>query len=275
MRQVFPPKKVMFFAPHPDDIEMGCPFMFFEALRLGYKVIEVVMTNGEFGTFRNEFKGRRLAKIRRRELSHANEILQEDTKKRIKVIRMGYVDGYLPLNIASLNRVRNLIQAEGPNIIFAPDPLYPQDYHHDHLNTGKLVYYALFKPKPSETPRVFYYYSTKAESYFKCHWTDLKLLSAALNAHQSQFSPLAVKLVVPLYKKLSLIRHLLEKAHLAESYREQKFEHQKPLSMNKFNFWERLIYYIFSSVTKRALVPLHSLTPEEVGLDRLKTYLDY
>jgi len=37
--------KVLFFAPHADDIEMGAPFMCLEALKLGNNVTEVLMTD--------------------------------------------------------------------------------------------------------------------------------------------------------------------------------------------------------------------------------------
>ena len=50
----------MFFTPHADDIEFGTPFMYIESLRLGYRIIEVVMTNNEFGSHRDEFKGKRV-----------------------------------------------------------------------------------------------------------------------------------------------------------------------------------------------------------------------
>ncbi|NVM52319.1 MAG: hypothetical protein HWN66_01365 [Candidatus Helarchaeota archaeon] len=36
--------KFLLFTPHLDDIELGCPFIYLEALRLGYDVIEVDRT---------------------------------------------------------------------------------------------------------------------------------------------------------------------------------------------------------------------------------------
>jgi LmbE family N-acetylglucosaminyl deacetylase len=50
------PLTVVFFTPHADDIELGVPFMYIEALKLGNKVIEVVMTDNEFGTHFDDFK---------------------------------------------------------------------------------------------------------------------------------------------------------------------------------------------------------------------------
>ena len=61
-------RKVLFFIPHPDDLEFSCPLIVIKMLRLGYDVVEVLMTNGEYGTTRTEFKGQRIARIRKKEL---------------------------------------------------------------------------------------------------------------------------------------------------------------------------------------------------------------
>ncbi|MHA1276850.1 MAG: PIG-L deacetylase family protein [Candidatus Helarchaeota archaeon] len=266
------PKKILFFTPHPDDIEIGCPFAYLEALRLRYKVIEIIMTNGEFGTERDEFKGIRIARIRKMELRKANLVFEKETKNRIKVIRMGYVDGYLPINKKILNTIIQLIQAERPQIIFCPDPVFPQDFHPDHINTGKLIYYSLFKLKKSELPRVFYYYSVRTKFYLKCKWKDFKILQAALSEHKSQISPLGLKAIINLYKKVSIFRHLLERGSCSESYREQKFRDGKPITYKKFTFYERVLYYIFSSLTIGGYEKLHNLTPEDIGIDRHTIY---
>jgi hypothetical protein len=49
--------------------------MYLEALRLGNKVIEVILTNNEFGTQQDEFKGNKLKKrIKEKELDNVNLI---------------------------------------------------------------------------------------------------------------------------------------------------------------------------------------------------------
>ncbi|MBD3194160.1 MAG: hypothetical protein GF317_03835 [Candidatus Lokiarchaeota archaeon] len=52
---------------------------------------------------------------------------------------MGYKDGHIPLNRDSLTQEIELIKKEKPNIVFAPDPWFAQDYHADYLNIGRLV----------------------------------------------------------------------------------------------------------------------------------------
>lgn len=260
----------MFFTPHADDIEFGTPFMYIEALRLGYRVIEVVMTNNEFGTHRDEFKGHRLRKIREKELENANQIFEKYTNNKVEIIKLGYIDGHLPLNKDSVQKVVDLIRREKPAIIFTPDFWYTQDYHEDHLNTGRLVYFSLRKLKKSELPgKVFYYYSTQTRYYLKCRWRDFRIVREALSQHRSQFSPLEIKAAIVLYKKLSIFKHLLERRRFSESFREQHYHNNKPTLPPKFeemSFIKRVIYYILSKITIRGYTKFHNLTPEEIGL---------
>jgi LmbE family N-acetylglucosaminyl deacetylase len=261
---------VIFFTPHADDIELGTPFMYIEALRLGNRVIEVLMTNNEFGTRRDEFKGHRLRKIREKELENANNIFGKYTKNKVEVIRMGYIDGYLPFNKDSFQKVIDLIRREKPAIIFAPDFWYAQDFHVDHLNTGRLVYFSLKRLEKSELPhKVFYYYSTRTRYYLKCQWKDFKIVREALSQHKSQYTPLETKRILVFYNKLSILRHLLERKKFSESFREQKFSGGKPISPLKFkemSLRKRIIYYTFSKITIWGYKKLHNITPEELGL---------
>jgi len=260
----------MFFTPHADDIELGCPFVYLETLRLGYNVIEVVMTDNQYGTIEDDFKGTRLKKLREKELDNANAVFAKVTGNQVKVIRMGYIDGHLPLNKDSLNRTLDLIKKESPDLIFTCDPWYAQDFHADHLNTGRLIYYALFRLTKKELPtNVFYYYSYKSGFYIKCRWKDFAAIKEALFQHKSQYSPLAVQMIITLYNKLSLIRHLLERREISESFREQKIEHGKPVKPPKFkemSFRKRLIYYLFSNVTIWGYTKFYNVSPEGLGL---------
>ncbi|TXT66255.1 MAG: hypothetical protein BAJALOKI3v1_40065 [Promethearchaeota archaeon] len=261
---------VMFFTPHADDIELGIPFMYLESLRLGNKVIEVVMTNNAYGTEYDKLKGKRLEQIRIKELDEANRVFEKESGNKVKVIRMDYIDGHLPLNTDSLNKVMNLIKKLKPAIIFAPDPWFAQDFHADHLNTGRLVYFSLKKLKPVSRPkRTFYYYSTKTHFYLKCQWRDFKIVKKSLEKHKSQYSSFQSKLIITFYNKLSILRHLLETKKTSESVREQKSsEDGKLVSPPKFDdmsFRDRVIYYLFSNTTIWGYVKFYNLSPEQLG----------
>jgi hypothetical protein len=71
---------------------------------------------------------------------------------------MGYIDGHLPFNKESFQKVTELIQKEKPLIIIVPDFWYAQDFHKDQLNTGRLIFFSLKNLKLSEAPKKIFYY---------------------------------------------------------------------------------------------------------------------
>ena len=48
--------KVLFFSPHPDDIEFSCVSTEIELVNNGHNVIMACYTADEYGTDRNDFK---------------------------------------------------------------------------------------------------------------------------------------------------------------------------------------------------------------------------
>jgi LmbE family N-acetylglucosaminyl deacetylase len=262
--------KVMFFTPHPDDIELGCPFIYLEALRLGNEVIEVLMTNGEYGTTNNDFKGKRLSRIRMVELDKANKAFEKGTNNKVRVVKMGYIDGHLPLNKESVQRVLDLLKNKKPDIVITCDPWYAQDFHEDHLNTGRTVYFALKRLKSAELPKkILYYLSTKTDFYMKCRWKDFEIVKKALAEHKTQYTPLANKFIILMYNKFAILRHLFEKCSISESLREQKIINgtlEPPEQFEKMSFRKRGRYYTYSTVTVWGYTQLIDMSLEELGL---------
>lgn len=260
----------MFVTPHSDDIELGTPFLYLQAIRRGHRVIEVIMTNNEFGTTRDEFKGERLKKIREMELRNANAVYEKGTNNKVETIYMDYIDGTLPLNLESVTRTADLIRQKKPDVIITCDPWYAQDFHADHLNTGRCIFFALYHLSESERPKkVIYYYSTSTDFYVNCDWLDFQVAENALIEHKSQYSPLSVKLIMCLYNRLSIFRHLLETGVISESFRLQKFKDGKPMMPEKFsemNIYKRIINYMFGNVTIWGSMNLINKTWRDLGL---------
>jgi len=212
--------KVMFFIPHPDDLEFGAALVCIEALKTGMDVIEVLMTNGEYGTKRMEFRGKRLRKIRSQELDNTAKVYKEQTGNPLRIVKMGFIDGHLKLNMQSLKKVIELIKAEKPDIIFAPDPFYPMDFHPDHLNTGRLPFFALEHLKTEEKPkRFFFFYSFKKNQAIKCGFKNANIAYQALLQHRSQVAPFTGRLFYG-YSKLLFIVKILRNRGFARKYRE-------------------------------------------------------
>jgi hypothetical protein len=259
-------KKVVFFTPHADDIEFGCPFMCLKSLKLGYDVTEVLMTNCQYGTERKEFRGERLEKIRKREMENVVKIYNKYTKNQLKIIYAGFIDGHLPLNQKALNYVINLIKEIKPDIVFAPDPVYAIDYHFDHLNTGRLVYFSLKRLKSDVIPkRVFFYYSFKSNISLRCRFKDLKIVIEALSQHKSQVSPLRSKFLL-FSRKIFQIYKCFKYRGFSERFRELKMVDGKPKTDQKINtIKDNMLYSLYYKLINYPY-DWYFPTPEELGL---------
>ena len=60
--------KILFINPHPDDTEFACASTCQQAVDLGWDVYEILMTTDEYGTDQDDFKGKRIRRIRKREM---------------------------------------------------------------------------------------------------------------------------------------------------------------------------------------------------------------
>lgn len=262
-------RKVLFFVPHPDDLEFGAPFMCLDALRVGNEVVEVLMTNGEYGTNSVEFRGIRLKTIRKKEIENAIKVYTNATNNKLRLIRMGYIDGRLPLNKDAIQKVASLIIKEQPNIIFAPDPWYPVDSHPDHLNTGRLVYYALRSLSRNHLPKnIFYFYSFNTNLAIKTRKSNAKLMLKALCEHRSQVVPSKASLMVG-FEIIKLLWQLGKSGGISVRVRKQEFENGliKPFKTYKTvkQFIKYQFYYKFAGIglpDKFQYVP----SAEELGL---------
>ncbi|MFO8020437.1 MAG: PIG-L family deacetylase [Promethearchaeia archaeon] len=192
---------VLFFVPHADDLEFGTSFACIEFLRSGYTVKEILMTNSEYGTDRTDFKGKRLRRIRMKELEDANNIYEKELKNHPKLVKMGYVDGFLPLTKSSIKRCKDLLLKEKPNIVFAPDPIFPVDFHNDHINTGRIPLLALFRIRKEYLPRnIFLYYTFSPNFLLKIQKKNLSIKIKTLGQHKSQITPLELERLSHLLK---------------------------------------------------------------------------
>src|SRR5262245_7054945 len=85
-------KTVMVFTPHPDDDVFGCGGTLAMLARNGNKIIVVIYTNDNKGSFDLEMTSERLARIRKAEQEAAMEVIGVPKEN---IIWMGYDDGEL------------------------------------------------------------------------------------------------------------------------------------------------------------------------------------
>lgn len=238
--------KLLFFVPHPDDLEFGASLICIEALKKGYNVVEVLMTGGEYGTNQREFRGKRLQRIRAHELDQTLKIYEKYTKNHLRLIKVGLIDGYTSLKKENIEKIKNIILSERPDIIFAPDPFYPIDFHRDHLNTGRLSYLAIKSMESMKSLKRFYfYYSFKGNKRLQCPFRNAKISHMAMLQHRSQISPLKCKLYFGV-QKLRLLISLLKSGRFSTKFRELNLKDDPDNQNMYFSCKDRVKYKFFS-----------------------------
>jgi LmbE family N-acetylglucosaminyl deacetylase len=186
-----PRKRVLFIAPHADDIEIFCCYACQAAVNAGYEVHESLSCRDEYGTNRSGWHGRRLAKIRVHEMNEAAKAygINVENQAKIKLHWLPYIDGHVPFNRKSVHQFQDLIQTIQPALIFGPDPFFPLDSHPDHLATGRNYYFALKNIPSNERPALMCFYQSFKSDFF----LPVSSPSIAYNVrskHRSQFHPL-------------------------------------------------------------------------------------
>ena len=114
-------KKIVCAGAHPDDPESGCGGTLAKFSNSGHEVTIIYLTAGEAG-----IEGKthdEAAAIRKQEAMNACKILNA------KPVFAGQVDGDTVVNNDWVNKMRDLIESEQPDIVFTH---WPIDSHKDH-----------------------------------------------------------------------------------------------------------------------------------------------
>lgn len=149
-------KRILVFAPHPDDETFGCGGTIVKKIREGCDVHVVVMTDGRyaflglFGIHSNPTP-EELKEIRINELKRATKILGIPKNN---LVFLDFVDGTLEDNKEeAVEKIAAILRENCPDAVYIP---YRQDGHPDHRATYKIVKNAIGKLKISP---VCYQYS--------------------------------------------------------------------------------------------------------------------
>ncbi|MEX2680977.1 MAG: PIG-L deacetylase family protein [Candidatus Sigynarchaeota archaeon] len=122
------PKRILIFAPHPDDELISCGGTILKYSSLGSEIIVIFMTSGLGGYAKDEDKDR-IASVR-----------QEEYKQSIKSLHVNeFVNlnwNEVDINRESVKVVTGLIRDWQPDLIFSP---HVTDAHRSHRKTAELV----------------------------------------------------------------------------------------------------------------------------------------
>jgi LmbE family N-acetylglucosaminyl deacetylase len=199
-------KTVMVFSPHPDDDVFGAGGTLAMLARNGNKIIVVVYTNDNKGSFDLEMTSERLARIRKAEEEAAMAAIGIPKEN---IIWMGYPDGELEYAEpkALCGQATKLIRQYRPDLLLSVDPgeWYERWHKSDHrmaaFNTADAIRAAefhLYYPdhmlvdglKPYRVPLMLFYYSSETEVNY---WVDItSAVEAKIDAitkHVSQWEP--------------------------------------------------------------------------------------
>jgi bacillithiol biosynthesis deacetylase BshB1 len=141
---------ILAFAPHPDDVELGCAGSLILAADKGWRVAVADLTEGEMSSRGNPV-------LRQQEKDQASAILGLTARYSVHL-----PDGGIGTHSAHRDPVIDLIRQTRPRIVLAP---YWEDRHPDHMRASHLVREAAFfsgvgkigEGHPYRPQHLFYY----------------------------------------------------------------------------------------------------------------------
>ena len=123
------PLDILAFAPHPDDVELGCGGSLIVAADNGWRVGVADLTEGEMSS-------RGTLVLRQQEKEAASAILGLTAR-----FSVGLPDGAIGTEPHHRQAVIDVLRQTRPRIVLAP---YWEDRHPDHVRAGSLVREACF-----------------------------------------------------------------------------------------------------------------------------------
>lgn len=129
---------VLAFAPHPDDLELGCGGTLILLAREGYRVGLVDLTRGEMAT-------RGTPEIRAREAEEGRQVLGAAFRENLELPDLG-LDAHTP---GQLKAIVEAIRRHRPRLVFICSE---RDRHPDHVEAAHLVERACYVAGLAEYP---------------------------------------------------------------------------------------------------------------------------
>ncbi|HEY0141924.1 MAG TPA: bacillithiol biosynthesis deacetylase BshB1 [Thermoanaerobaculia bacterium] len=174
---------ILFFAAHPDDVELSSGGTLAQAVKDGRRVGIVDLTRGEMGT-------RGTPQTRKREAAAAARILGATFRQ-----QLDFGDGGLRTGREEELQIIELLRRHRPQVIFTA---WPDERHPDHARAGRLItdawFYAGLKALDTGTPAhrpqsVIYYLQNYAipPSFVVDVTAAWKTKMRAVAAYKSQF----------------------------------------------------------------------------------------
>jgi len=173
---------ILAFAPHPDDVELGCGGSLIAAADKGWRVAVADLTAGELSS-------RGTLEQRERETRRATELLGLTAR-----YSLGLPDGGIGAHPDDRLPIIDVVRQTRPRIVLAP---YWEDRHPDHYRSSSLVREACFfagvgkigDGEPYRPPLLYYYllHTPFSPSFIMDVSAVWERRMAAVRAYESQF----------------------------------------------------------------------------------------
>ena len=203
--------KVLFFTPHPDDLEFFIGGIAIHHFEKGDKTIEILLTRGE-NEWWNPHKGQKLARIREEEAKKAAKILG------IQQMRfLDFIDGKIAFNEESVKKIIKVLEEFAPEIVYAPEYKMALDFwDSDHIQTGKVVQEAC--RRTNKNIKLYFYQAFLVNTFVDTtDYYDKR--NKALEAYKSQ--RFYLNIYKPLYALFLLFCKWKAKTKCGEGVREK------------------------------------------------------
>ena len=180
-------KRIVTFAPHPDDNELIAGGFIASKIREGSEFFLIVASDGRKGS--KSIGEEELKEIRKKEQESALAVLGSNN-----IRFLGYKDSEVPQPSLLRNDVIKIIRELSPDLVITVDPYLLYESHPDHVNVGMAVLQSvLFEEFPNigegktvKSPNVALGFTYNPNVILDCTGTmDKKIL--AIKAHKSQF----------------------------------------------------------------------------------------
>jgi len=258
--------RVLFVLPHPDDGEELAPCTVYQLVQAGHDVTMALATCDQYGTDRNDFKGRRIERIRRAEMRRAARVygLRPDGTPLLRVAWLGFIDGHVPLNQIGLRRVQQLLADVRPHLVVTTDPAFPIDEHPDHLNTGWLALWAVQRLPEKQRPQLWLCQTHHHNLRVPFSRAVAAVAWQGFSAHVSQLSPLGNKLNNAGRALLYYVIRRRQSPWIAEYFR---VVHWTEGEHRVASFWNAVRRAFYHLVKFGMFKPgIFDITPEKLGV---------
>jgi len=198
-------QNILVFLAHPDDTDTYCANFLRALVDAGKEIFLCSFTRGEEGIGGNRdpnkeaFRGKRLGRIRTRELTRAAAFIGIPSNH---VLFLDIFDATVPQNkLIAFQRVRSTIAKINPDLVLMPEFAHSYYRHPDHVYAGMIVFIVTKQFKPCTA--IMFYHSMRNNFYFPVKSKAFGKEAITFHASQADF----FRFIYPAYVNIEQVKN--------------------------------------------------------------------